>query len=259
LIAAAAQRQDRRRHALYLHESEHHDGEARDFFADLTAEETARVRQVSSPLQFDPGQEIFCQGQHHTGIFVILSGQVRSYYTGPSGREITLAYWSPGNFVGGPEVFGRGRHMWSGRAMTPTQVLYVRGRELRRLMLEIPKLAISVVEALEHKGKCYSAMIHMLGTRSAAERLAQLLLLMADRDGRPTDDGIVIARTLTHDDLAKMIGATRQWVRTTLDRLHAQGMIELRATLIVITNARELYRFAGYSDELLPASACASG
>jgi CRP/FNR family cyclic AMP-dependent transcriptional regulator len=131
LIAAVAQHHDRRRHALYLHEGEHHDVEARDFFADLTAEEKARARQVSSPLQFHPGQEIFCQGQHHTGIFVILSGQVRSYYTGPSGRAITLAYWSPGHFVGGPEVFGGGRHMWSGRAVTPTQALHVRGRELR--------------------------------------------------------------------------------------------------------------------------------
>jgi CRP/FNR family transcriptional regulator, cyclic AMP receptor protein len=146
-----------------------------------------------------------------------------------------------------------------GRAVTPTKVLHLRGRELRRLMLEIPKLAISVVEALEHKGKCYSAMIHMLGTRSASERLAQLLLLMADRDGRPTQDGVAIARTLTHEDLAKMIGATRQWVRTTLGRLDARGMIDLRPRHIVITDRRELYRFAGYSDELLPAGVCASG
>jgi CRP/FNR family cyclic AMP-dependent transcriptional regulator len=149
--------------------------------------------------------------------------------------------------------------MWSGRAVTPTKVLHLRGRELRRLMLEIPKLAISVVEALEHKGKCYSAMIHMLGTRSASERLAQLLLLMADRDGRPTQDGVAIARTLTHEDLAKMIGATRQWVRTTLGWLDARGMIDLRPRHIVITDRRELYRFAGYSDELLPAGVCASG
>jgi hypothetical protein len=48
LIAAAAQLQDRRRHALYLHESEHHDVEARDFFADLTAEEKARVHKAKA-------------------------------------------------------------------------------------------------------------------------------------------------------------------------------------------------------------------
>ena len=66
--------------------------------------------------------------------------------------------------------------------MRATEVLHVRGRELRRLMTEIPNLAIGLVEALEHKGKCYSTMIHMLGTRSASERLAQMLLLLAERD-----------------------------------------------------------------------------
>jgi CRP/FNR family transcriptional regulator, cyclic AMP receptor protein len=259
LTATVVQSPARRKRSLHLRESEHQFAEAPDFFANLTADEAERLRKVSSPLQFRTGQQVFCQGQYHTGIFVILSGQVRSYYIGPTGREITLAYWSPGDFVGGPEVFGRGRHMWSGRAVVPTDVLHVRGRELRRLMLEIPKLAISIVEALEHKGQCYSAMIHMLGTRSASERLAQLLLLMADRDGRPTQDGIVIMRTRACDDLAKMIGATRQWVRTTLERLGALGMIDIRRTSIVITNRKELYKFAGYCDELVPASVCASG
>jgi CRP-like cAMP-binding protein len=157
--------------SLHLHENER-DLSAPNFFAHLEAAEYLRLRGASSVLQFRAGQDVFSQGAPHHGMFIILSGEVKTSYTGPSGREITLAYWAPGNFVGGPEIFGGGPHMWSGRAMRATEVLHVHGRELRQLMTEIPNLAISLVEALEHKGKCYSTMIHMLGTRSATERLA---------------------------------------------------------------------------------------
>jgi CRP/FNR family transcriptional regulator, cyclic AMP receptor protein len=123
---------------------------------------------------------------------------------------------------------------------------------LRRMVTEIPKLAISVVEALEYQGKCYSIIIQMLGTRSAAARLAQLLLVMAHRDGHVAPEGLVIGRSLTHDDMGKMIGATRQWVRTTLERFVARRLIKVCPSHIVITNRKELTRFAGHCDEPLP-------
>src|SRR6476660_8666804 len=60
------------------------------------------------------GQTLFSQGAPHEGIYLVESGRIRVFYMAPSGREITLAYWNPGNFVGGPEIFGSGPHMWSG-------------------------------------------------------------------------------------------------------------------------------------------------
>lgn len=231
--------------SLHLHEEGGSEAASLNLLAGLSDEEYAEICAVSSIRQFAAGRTVFLQGDHHDGIFVILAGQVRTYYTGPSGREITLAYWSPGNFVGGPEIFGGSPHMWSGQAARPTQVLHVRGAELRRLIDRLPRLAVALVEALVHKGKCYSALIHMLGTRSAAERLAQLLVLMANLDGHATENGIVIGRTLSQEDLAKMVGSTRQWVTTTLDRFREQGMIEITPTRIVIRNEDALRRFAG--------------
>jgi len=211
----------------------------------LTDAEYEAVRNASNLKSFAPGELVFRQGDHHDGIFVILSGQVRSYSTGPSGREITLAYWSPGNFVGGPEIFGGSPHVWSGQAVRHSQVLHIKGAELRRLVETIPRFAVGLIEASAHKGKCYSALIQMLGTRSAAERLAQLLLLMAELDGRRTPEGLVISRTLTQEDLAKMIGATRQWVTTSLDRFREQGVVETKPNKIIILNEDALHRLAG--------------
>src|SRR5438445_51901 len=85
------------------------------------------------------------RGAPRDGIYLIETGRMRVFYTAPSGREITLAYWNPGNFVGGPEVFESGLHLWSGVAMTDCSAVHFPGKVLRRLVLQIPSLAIGII------------------------------------------------------------------------------------------------------------------
>jgi CRP/FNR family transcriptional regulator, cyclic AMP receptor protein len=229
--------------SLHLREK---DGEAvggPNIFAGLSARERKHLVSVSVSQNFAKGEAVFTQGARHDGIFIILSGQVRVYYTGPSGREITLAYWTPGNFIGGPDIFGGSRHMWSGQAEEATQVLHVPGRDLRQLVERYPRLALALIDAMAHKGKCFSAVIQMLGTRSAAERLAQLLVLMADLGGVRAGNGITIGRKLTQEELAKMVGSTRQWVSATLDRFRERGLIEITPESIVILDVEKMRDF----------------
>lgn len=191
----------------------------------------SRVRR----LNFLPKDIVFRQGDPHEGIFLIESGLIRTYYSSPSGREITLSYWQPGNFVGGPDVFGDSIHMWSGVAVDNTEVFGLRGKVLRELMTRIPELGIGITEALVFKGKCFSSLVQMLGTRSVSERLAQLLLMLTDLYGEPDESGgIAIASQFTHEDLSHMVGASRQWVTITLDRLQKSGIVKIRKRQVVI-------------------------
>lgn len=180
------------------------------------------------------GQTLFSQGTRNDGIFLIETGRIRVYYTAPSQREITLAYWHPGNFVGGPEVFGEGVHQWSGVATSNSSVVHLPAKELRKLVLEIPNLAIGLIEGLAFKGKCYSALAQMLGTRSVTERLAHLLLHLVELYGVKESDGMLIGAAFTHADLAHMVGATRQWVTISLKRLHEKDVLAVRKSKIVV-------------------------
>lgn len=196
-----------------------------DIFAQLSKRERARVEQRAVQRQLAAGDSLFRQGAPHRGIYIVTEGLVRVFYTAPSGREVTLGYWSAGHFAGGPEVFGRGRHIWSGEAAVPTTVLFLRGKDLHELVYAIPGLAVGVIEGLIFKGKCYSAMCCILGTRSVVDRLLLLLQLLADLYGEPTADGVRIARGFTHESLASLVGATRQWVTMTMRRLEQQGVL----------------------------------
>jgi len=180
------------------------------------------------------GQTLFSQGTTPEGIYLIESGRIRVFYNAPSGREITLAYWNPGNFVGGPDIFGTSPHLWSGVAVINSSVIQLPGKALRDLVMQIPALGIGLIEGLAFKGKCYSALAQMLGTRSVTERLAHLLLHLVDAYGIKEPGGILIGAAFTHADLAHMVGATRQWVTMSLKRLQAQGVVVCRKSQIIV-------------------------
>ena len=230
--------------ALYLTETLVDISERPNFLARLSGDEYRQVRAVGREMKFGQQTEIFSQGERHDGIYVIESGNVRTYYLGPSGRELTLAYWTPGHFVGGPEIFGGGRHMWSATAMSDCWLLHLRGDHLQQLMKVLPGLAAGLVEGLVFKGKCYSALLQMLGTRSVLQRLAQLLLTLCELDGREAAGEIVIDRSLTHEELANMVGATRKWVTASIDRFQKQSLLKVIDRRIVILDRDRLERLA---------------
>ena len=195
-----------------------------------------RVRQHGVDQVFEKGQILFSQRDRHDGIFLIESGIVRSFYTAPSGREITLAYWPPGNFVGGPEIFGGGTHMWTSVAARRSSVVHLPGRGLRNLAREVPDLALGIIDALVCKARCYSSLAQMLGTRSLTERLAHLLLHMGKMHGVADErtGGVAVAAAFTHSEIANLIGATRQWVTIRLNRLQDEGVLTQRRGVLVI-------------------------
>src|SRR3954463_9701394 len=191
------------------------------------------------------GQTLFSQGAKHDGIYLIETGRIRVFYTAPSGREITLAYWHPGNFVGGPEVFGGGVHQWSGVATSNSSVVQLPGKELRALVVDVPNLAIGLIEGLTFKGKCYSALAQMLGTRSITERLGHLLLHLTELYGVEDPEGILIGAAFTHADLAHMVGATRQWVTISLKRLQDKHVVSVGKSKIVVRRLDVLQEMRG--------------
>ncbi|CCD84595.1 conserved protein of unknown function [Bradyrhizobium sp. ORS 285] len=220
--------------SLLLSESQQSIGGPPSLIDRLSLREREQVLKQGRRKVLNRGQTLFSQGAKHDGIFLIESGRIRVFYTSPQGREITLAYWHVGNFVGGPEVFDTGVHQWSGVAASNASVIQLPGKELRALVADIPNLAIGLIEGLSFKGKCYSALAQMLGTRSITERLAHLLLHLVDLYGVDDPDGKVIAAAFTHADIAHMVGATRQWVTISLKRMQEKNIVRTKRSQIVV-------------------------
>ena len=233
------------RQALLLSESKALLAGPPPLFQALSSRERELVLSHGRRRVLNRGQTLFSQGTPHEGIYLIESGRIRVFYNAPSGREITLAYWYPGNFVGGPDIFGTSVHLWSGIATNNSSVVQLPGKVLRNLVMQIPALGIGLIEGLAFKGKCYSALAQMLGTRSITERLARLLLHLVDAYGIKEADGLLIGAAFTHADLAHMVGATRQWVTISLQRLQDQGVVVCRKSQIIVRRPDALIEMQG--------------
>ncbi len=231
--------------ALFLSETSHALNEGAGFLDRLTEDQVALLRERGTPVKVSKKQGVFFQGDPHGGIYLIENGLIRTFYTGPSGREITLAYWTPGHFVGGPEVFGAGTHIWSGEAVTESELLFLKGAVVRDLVETVPAFALAIIDGLVAKGKCYSALVQMLGTRSVTQRLSQLLLIMAETQSLDEDGRLRLDRKITHDQLAVIVGSTRQWVSATLDRLQKDKVISVDGKTIYIERVDVLRSMAG--------------
>jgi len=229
--------------AMFLTESVAELNEGANFLDRLDMNDAGFLISRGTVQTVSKGEGVFFQGDVHDGIFLIKSGRVRTYCTGPTGRELTLAYWTPGHFVGGPEIFG-GVHLWSAEAMEDCRLLALSGPVIRELIEVMPIFANCLIDALVAKGKCYSWLIQMLGTRSITQRLAQLLNVLSQIHGQEYPEGLLIDRRITHDQIADIVGSTRQWVTTTLDKWQGNEVIKLRDRKIIIRKPDSLEHLA---------------
>jgi CRP/FNR family transcriptional regulator, cyclic AMP receptor protein len=220
--------------ALFMSESIDELNIGAHFLDRLSSGEKTEIRGLGRQISVPQGEAVFTQGDPHQGIFIIERGQVRVFYTAPSGREITLAYWTPGHFIGGPEVSGGGSHIWSGIAIEDCDITLLPSATLQKLVTQMPTFALALIDGLVAKGKCYSSMAQMLGTRSVIERLAQYLLNLSELYGVVDGDAVVINRKVTHDQIAAMVGSTRQWVTMMLKRFQAKRIVSVEGSFIRI-------------------------
>ena len=207
-----------------------------DILSFLTEPELELLIERGQVSSYKKDEFFFQQGEVHEGIHFIRSGRIRSFYISPAGREITLAYWPAGHFVGAPQIYGGGEHMWSSVAVEPSVGLWLPGNVLHKLIREIPNLAIGVIEGLIYKGKLYTALVQVMGTRSITMRLAHLLLTLADTDRREDRGELLLSENFTQEELANMIGATRQSISLMLERFEKDGLISRKDQAIRLLN-----------------------
>jgi CRP-like cAMP-binding protein len=192
------------------------------------------------------GQVLFMQGARHTTDALVISGAIRTYYVSPMGKEITLAYWSTGDLLGGPDFFDeQAVHIWSAHAAKDSEILLIKGEDLADLSLQIPMLARTVIEALMFKLRWVSVLVQILSTSSVDVRIAHLLLKLSEMFGDKSPDGAVcITQHFSQEDLAMMVGSTRQWVSTTLSRLSRDGIVRVGKRRFVILDMDRLREIA---------------
>lgn len=209
----------------------------------LDETERAAVLEMGRKIDFARGDYLLLQGEYNDGLFLIQSGTVESIYRGSSGRELTLAYWSEGDFVGAPCVLGTHPNEWAARAVERVSTVQLNVGTLKRLITRSPPFALALVECLGFKGRCYSKLAQAIATHNVENRMASLLVTLAETFGIRDGNYLVVGK-VKHQELANMVGATRQAVSLVLRNLQEQEVIDIEPTRIVLLDMDFLRRLS---------------
>lgn len=207
-----------------------------DYFCNLPADSLKQIEQAKFVTAFPAGSLLFVEGQQPKGFFILCKGRVKLTMSSRDGRTLTLRMIEAGETVGLPAaILGRPFES-TAETLEPCQVTFVKREELLRLLKQYPEIALRAAEQLSSDQRATAEQARALGlSRSAAEKLARLLLEWAAR-GQKTDQGIRIHVTLTHEQIAELIGISRETVTRTLSDFRSRSLIATQGAALVIRN-----------------------
>lgn len=231
-------------------------------FEMLDAEELTRLERQSSSRKFSRGELIYLPADLGDSALLLVDGRVRLFAATPEGKQGVLGYVEPGELFGELPVITGGKRDEFAEATATSLVVSVPREEILRLVSSQPSFALEITKLIGFRRKRYERRLKALLFKSTRERLIHLLLEFAERYGRQArpETPVAFAEKFTHQELANVIGSTRESVTVLLGTLQYERLIEVRRRRIILTNLPALAAEVGQSipgvvidPDLLPA------
>ncbi|MEW6624958.1 MAG: Crp/Fnr family transcriptional regulator [Bacillota bacterium] len=210
------------------------------FLLSLEPSEEDAFRENAMPLVFKKNHNIFANGDNPDYIYYIEKGRVTIYRLTKDGNTVTVAIRHPGELFGLAEAFMEKPRKCFAQAIETTSVLAVRTEDFKNILRIIPELSIKINMVLANRLRRAEGIIYDLINYNVSGRLARFLLGLQEQCGRICGTGVVLDIKLTHNDIAAIIGSTRQSVTQTLNEFKDEGCISIEDKKIVLLNKRKL-------------------
>ncbi len=202
------------------------------------------IRLAGSTVRYPKGHIIFAAGDISDRVYLIESGWVKIYRLSADGRRVTVgSIRSPGEMMGLAEtLLGMERTCYAG-ALEPVTLVVMTKNKFEELMVQHPFLAIKVAKLLGARMREAEAIIQEMVCWQAPGRLALMLMKMGERVGVRTKNGIKINLHLTHEEIASMVGTSRQTVTSLLNTFKQEKSITYEGKVIRIVNPDKLAKW----------------
>jgi CRP-like cAMP-binding protein len=210
----------------------------------LDEREKELIRRTGVAVNYPKGQIIFSVDEPADRVYLIEKGWIRIYRLSSDGHEVTVgSIRNPGEMMGLAETLYHGKRTCFAGTLSETALIIVTKNDFLNIITDEHYLALKVAKILAARMREAEAMVHELVCWQVPGRLALLLLKISERCGIPDYNGIRIKLQLTHEDIAGMIGTSRQTVTSLLNTFKREKSIELERREIKILDAKKLARW----------------
>lgn len=218
------------------------------FFCQLPAPALQKLEAISFVTSYPEGAVLFVEGQSPRGVYMICRGQAKLSVVSQDGRTLILKIAGPGEVLGLSACVMDKPYEATVETLSPCQVNFVRHEDFLRLIREDSEACLRAANQISRQYNNACRELRWVGlSRSADWRLASLLLGWGEDhpEGNVTNESPSFKMTLTHEEIAQMIGTTRETVTRALARFKKQKWIEVRGATLVMKNHKALQDIAG--------------
>jgi CRP/FNR family cyclic AMP-dependent transcriptional regulator len=213
-------------------------------FSALDDEAAKALMESMTASRLERGDILFHEGDRGDRLYVIGEGKIKLGLTSNDGRENLLAILGPGEMFGELSLFDPGARTATATAVAETQLIALGHEDLDSFLSGRPAVATTMLAALARRLRRTNETLSDLVFTDVPGRVAKALLDLSNRFGRSSEDGILVAHDLTQEELAQLVGASRETVNKALADFATRGWIKLEARAVVLIDVERIQRRA---------------
>ncbi|MGP0593229.1 Crp/Fnr family transcriptional regulator [Nitrospira sp. T9] len=209
-------------------------------FSELADQELNLLAASGSRQKFPDKNVIFQEGDSGEVLFIILSGKVKVLLTGKNGQEFILSHLGPGNFFGEMAILESAPRSASVITVERSEFFLLGRKELTELLKHHPDIAMKILKNLSQRLRKVSEQVRSLVMFDVYGRVGRCLLNLAEfQDGVETHGQLLISNRPSFQELANMVGCSRETLSRTLKALKENGSLTVTRNTIYINRLWE--------------------
>jgi CRP/FNR family transcriptional regulator, cyclic AMP receptor protein len=213
-------------------------------FRALDEADARALRSRVTKVEIGRGDRLFSEGDAGNKLYVILDGKIKLTRAASDGRENLLSVHGPGEMFGELSLFDPSPRTASATAVTDLQLAALAHADLRYWLTRRPEVSMHLLRALAQRLRRLNDVKADLVFTDVPGRVAKALLDLAERFGVPQQDGVQVNHDLTQEELAQLVGASRETVNKALADFVARGWLQLSAKSVLLVDPDRLRKRA---------------
>ena len=207
-------------------------------FCNLSVHAGQRLNEIKSTAVYPKGAMLFIEGQQPRGVFVLCAGKAKLSTSSREGKTIITKLSEAGDVLGLNSVISNRPYEVTAEMMEPGQANFIPRESLVQFLKEHGEVALRVAEQLSRNYYTAYEEIRTLGlATSPSEKFAKLLLSWTPKSGNNNDgNGMQVKLTLTHEEIAEIIGTTRETVSRLFSEFKKKQLLQLKGSTLIIRN-----------------------
>lgn len=213
-------------------------------FAGLNEQQFAALAARTSHTSLRRGEILFEEGDLGDRLYIVTEGKIKLGHSSSDGRESLLAILGPGEIIGELTLFDPGPRSTTATAVSSASLLSLDHGDLVAVLDTSPEVGKHMLRALAQRLRRTNESLSDLVFSDVPGRVAKSLLDLADRFGTPTEGGVHVPHDLTQEELAQLVGASRETVNKSLADFVSRGWIRLEGRAVTLLDVDRLARRA---------------